>query len=366
MNEPVSTTGDNAALLKELESVVEIIKNTRGQRFVDRFEALGFDRRVDLAGGDWRNCDFSNSDLTDVDFRNSRLYRANFRHSQVTNADFRGAGDVHTTSVHLSYGWRDAYFEDYQIILIEAEIAKMHQHHDRKKADRFSTMDEKDWFYVVKACPSFSEAESVLKQMELAGHELNPYAYSYLLDRAKRDRKRREGWLKFKEFFERGGEADEALYTAGIGVSPNSKIALAVFEQLKAVMAARNEFPGDRAYNMAISEQDDNFTVALGLFHEMKRKHVKISRYTIYALFDACADFANAVSVLIEARQVGIDINDETFLEELTNTTRYPDLSEWNIQKWKAEGLSARDLIVKLISELLFEPFRSVALESLN
>lgn len=350
----------------ELQHVVENIKSTRGQRFVERFEALGFDRKTDFAGGDWRNCDFSNSNLSDVDFRNSRLFRANFRHAIVTNADFRGAGDVHTAKLHLSYGWRDAYFEDYQLVLIEAEIAKMRQYQDGHKAARLSTMNEKDWFYAVKACPSFSEASAVLDQMETAGHALNPYAYSYVLDRAKRDRKRHEGWLKFNEFLELGGEADEALYTAGIGVAPDSATALEVFDALKRIMASRNEIPGDRAYNMAISEQDDRFTVALGLFHEMKRKDVRISRYTIYALFDACANFVNAVTVLMEARQAGIDIDDQTFLEELTNTTRYPDLSEWNIQMWRADGLSARDLIIKLISELLSDPFRSEALIALT
>jgi hypothetical protein len=163
-----------------------------------------------------------------------------------------------------------------------------------------------------------------------------------------------------------GGEPDEALYTAGIGVAPDSQTALKVFDALKREMAQDNTVPGERAYNMAISEQDDNFTVALGLFYDMRRKSISVSRYTIYALFDACQGFANAVTVLMEARQSGIDINDASFVEELSNTTRYPEVSESRVHLWEAEGFSHRDIIGRLVDSLLHDPFRSRALEALG
>lgn len=353
-------------LSAELEAVVKIVEDTRGERFVSRFKKLGLNPKTDFAGGDWRNCDFSESDLTDADFRNSRLFFANFRHAFVDNADFRGAGDVHTTQIHLAHGWRDALFDDYQLVLIEAQIARMHDYLDNRQPLRREEMTEKEWFYAIKACPSFAEAKLVLEQMEAAGYRLNPFAYSFVLDRAKRDRKRPEGWEMFNRFFDEGGAPDEALYTAGIGVSPDSQTALRVFNTMKDEMGEQGDVPGERAYNMAISEQDDNFTVALGLFHEMKRKSVPISRYTIYALFDACQGFANAITVLMEGRQSGVDINDGSFVKELSNTTRYPELSEWNIQIWQAEGRSAREIIYRLTDKILRGSFRREALEALG
>jgi hypothetical protein len=181
---------------REFEAALKIIKDTRGNGFVDRFKALGLDPKKDFAGGDWRNCDFSRSDLTDADFRNSRLFFADFKHAWIDGADFRGAGDVHTAKIHLSYNWRDAKLDDYQVILIEAQIAKMRDYLESQPLRRES-MNDKDWFFAIKACPSFSEAALILEQMEAAGHRLSPYAYSYVLDRAKRDHRRLEGWDLF-------------------------------------------------------------------------------------------------------------------------------------------------------------------------
>lgn len=360
-----SVPGEDERLGAELEGVIKIIKGTRGKRFVERFKALGLNPKTDFAGGDWRNCDFSRSDLTDSDFRNSRLFCANFKHAMVDGADFRGAADVHISNFHLSYGWRNARLDSYQIVLIEAQIERMQGYLVNQHSLHREGMTEREWFFAIKACPSFAEAKLILEQMESAGHRLSPYAYSYILDRAKRDHKRVEGWELFNRFLEEGGEPDEALYTAGIGVAPDSQTALEVFNTLRSEMATRDTVPGERAYNMAISKQD-NFRIALALFHDMKRKGVPVGRYTVYALFDACQDFANAVTVLMEARKSGIDVNDASFVRELSNTTRYPELSEWNIRKWQSEGLEHRDMIARLVDQILRDPFRREALDTLG
>lgn len=357
---------DDKPFTVDLDEALEIIKSTRGMPFVDRFRALGLDPETDFAGGDWRNCDFSRSDLSGVDFRNSRLFFANFRQSLVRGADFRGAGDVHTAKIHLSIGWRDALFDDYQIVLIESNLETMREHFAKEAVLRRKSMNDKEWFYAIKACPSFSEAKMVLEQMEASGHRFSPYAYSYVLDRAKRDHKQEDGWALFKYFLSESGVPDEALYTAGIGVAPDSKSALDVFDAMRSEMEGHGTIPGERAYNMAISKQEDNFTVALALFHEMKRKQVPIGRYTIYALFDSCQSFANAVTTLMEARRAGVDINDESFVDELNNATRYPELGAWNIRSWQAEGLSHREVIGRLVEQILRDPFRREALDALG
>ena len=305
--------------------------------------------------------------LTPEEFQAERLRRKTENQNNLTLiADFTGAGDVHTAKIHLAYGWQDATFEDYQRVLIEAKISTMNDYHGNNSQLRRSVMNEKDWFYAIKACPSFREARDVLKQMETAGHRLNAFAYSYVLDRAKRDHQRKDGWALFDYFFDEGGKIDEALYTAAMGVSPDSKTALDVFDAMREAMAEQGEVPGERAYNMAISEQDNNFAVALSLFHEMKRKGVAVSRYTVYALFDACQSFANAVTVMMEARRSDVEINDASFVEELCNSTRYPELNDWNIKQWQAEGLSHHDVIVRLVDSISGDPFRSDALEVLR
>ncbi len=350
----------------DLNVALEAVKASRGKRFVERIKALGLDPKFDLAGGDWRNCDFSMNDLAGADFRNCRLFRANFRHALVNGADFRGAGDIHTANIHLSYGWQFAKLDDHQIVLIEARIIAMQDYLHSQEPLRRDVMTDKQWFYAIKACKSFAEATLVLKEMEAAGHRLNSFAYSYVLDRAKRDRKQADGWRLFNQFLNEGGEADEALYTAGIGVAPDSRAALDVFHTMKEEMAEHGNGPGERAYNMVISRQDDNFTVALGIFHEMKRKEIHVSVYTVYALFDACQSFANAVTVLMEARRANVDINDASFLKELSDTTRYPELSEWNIRKWRAGGSSSSEVIARLIQLIVQDPFRREALDVLG
>jgi hypothetical protein len=349
----------------DLDAALQIIKDTRGRRFVDRFIELGLDPRTDFAGGDWRNCDFSNSDLGGCDFRNSRLFFANFKHALLDDADFRGAGDVHTANIHLAYGWRNAKFDEYQFVLIEAQIEKLNELNQKNERLRREMMSEKDWFFAIKACNSFFEAEILLKQMEKAGYGLNPFAYSSVLDRAKRDHMLRQGWNLFNSFIKRGGEPDEALYTAGIGVAPDSQTALEVFNYMKTKLPADEGPVGERAYNMVISKQRASFTIALGLFHDMKRNRITPSRFTVYALFDACQSFANAVTVLMEANKSNIDIDDYSFLEELKNTTRYPDLHGQNIEIWLNDGLSNREFIIKLVNIILHDPFRRDALATL-
>lgn len=349
----------------ELVAALESIRSTRGLPFLHRLMRIGLNPKTDLAGGDWRNCDFSHGDLTDADFRNSRLFHANFRNASVSGADFRGAGDVHTAGIHLSSGWRDATFDDYQLVLIQAQIERMRAYQLAQPLPRLEEMSEKDWFFAVKACPSFSEARDVLREMEAAGHPLNPYAYSYVLDRAKRDRDA-DGWELFEHFIAAGGHPDGALYTAGIGVSPDSDSALALFNAMKAEFAQRGLIPDERAYNMVISKQTANFTVALGLFHDMKRKGLRVGPHTVYALFDACRDFADAVRVLIEARASGVDINDASFLEELANAGRYADINQSSIRVWQSEGLSPDRIIGRLVNQALRDPFRRDALSALG
>ncbi len=353
-------------LSAELVAVLETIKSTRGLSFLDRLMRIGLDPKTDLAGGDWRNCDFAHGDLTGADLRNSRLFYANFRNASISGADFRGAGDVHTANIHLSSGWRDAVFDDYQLVLIQTQIERMRAYQRDQPPPRIGEMSEKDWFFAVKACPSFLEAREVLRKMEAAGHPINPYAYSYVMDRAKRDHRADGGWALFEHFVTAGGQPDGALYTAGIGVAADSVNALALFNTMRADLAQRGLIPDERAYNMVISKQADNFTVALGLFHEMKRKRITIGRHTVYALFDACMDFSNAVTVLMEARSAGIDINDASFLEELGNTGRYADINQSRIRAWKSEGLTHGQIIGRLVNQALRDPFRRDALEALG
>ena len=81
MKKDESVLDDEEKLGAELDAVLKIIEMTRGDRFVNRFKALGLNPKTDFAGGDWRNCDFSESDLADADFRNSRLFYADFKHA---------------------------------------------------------------------------------------------------------------------------------------------------------------------------------------------------------------------------------------------------------------------------------------------
>jgi len=357
--------GAEGSVNLDLEAALEIIESTRGLSFLERFKLLGLDPKINLAGGDWRNCDFSLSDVREADFRNSRLFHANFRSALVEGADFRGAGDVHTAKIHLAIGWRDATFDDYQIVLIESHIDKMRSYQDQIAAHR-AAMSEKQWFYAIKACPSFSEAKQVLEQMEAAGYRLNAYAYSYILDRAKRDRKTGEGWAMFNQFVADGGQPDAAMYTAGIGVAPDGNSALTLFDTLSKSAAEIGVLPDERAYNMVISRQGGNISQALRLFRDMNNQGVPISRHTIYALFDSCKSFANAVTVLMEARKSGVDINDKSFVDELLNTRNYPDLDRNDIDKWKNDGLSDRQVIIRLVQNTLKDPYLSSAMIVLN
>jgi Pentapeptide repeats (8 copies) len=350
---------------QQIARALAIIEQTRGLRFVDRFVALGFDPKTDFAGGDWRDCNFDGCDLRGADFRNSRLFYANFKNARIDGADFAGAGDVHTTSIHLASGWRQAHFDDYQIVLIEAEIAKKQSGSETLEFSRGQDMSEKDWFFAVKACPSFQEAKEVLKQMEQAGFQLNPFAYSYVLDRAKRDDNREKGWKLLSDYRRQGGKLDEALLTAAMGVAPDSKKALELFVEMQNNLAAEGGLPGERAFNMAISEQED-FGAALDIFRDMKKKGIRVTRYTIFAMFDACMSFANAVTVLMEARRAHVEINDSEFVKELRNTTRYPELTDWNILQGEMRGHSPKKIILDIVNGILKDPFRSEALEALG
>jgi hypothetical protein len=350
----------------DIEAAVANIEASRGKRFVERFIALGLDPKTEFAGGDWRNCDFSDSDLTDCDFRNARLYRANFKHALVNGADFRGASDVHTTRIHLSYGWQDARFDDYQVALIYSQIEELKERKEGQARLYGSDLDAKEWFYLVKACPTFDEARELLGRMEAAGHRLNAFAYTLVLDRAKRDRKRRAGWALYEYFRDAGGECDEALLTAAMGVSPSSQQALAIFNQLQSDLAIDGNVPQERTFNMIISEQDDNFSAALALFYKMVRQKITVSRYTIFALFDACQSFHHAVTVLIEAKRNGIEIDDSDFLKEVQNTTRYPEIDDWNVSVWLQQGLSYREVIRRLIWAITKDPVRGAYNEALG
>lgn len=350
----------------ELEAAVKAIEASRGLPFLERFKALGLKPASDFAGGDWRNCDFSDSDLRGCDFRNTRLYFANFSRAMIEGADFRGASDVHTTRIHLAKDWRKATFNDYQIALIHVQLEKLRKYNEEKQQIFGADIGEKEWFYLIKTCPTFVEANELLGQMEAAGYPFNPFAYTYVLDRAKRDRKRKAGWELYHHYRGAGGVCDEALLTAAMGVSPSSEDALAIFNELREDLLAVGSVPEERTYNMAISEQDDNFRVAIGLFHDMKRRKVHISRYTIFALFDACQDFNHAVTVLIEAKACGIAIDDAEFLKELNNTTRYAELNEWNISGWLSEGLSYREVIRRLIWVIAKDPLRKTFNDALG
>lgn len=362
----VDFNGNNQ--INSLHDVLKILEDTRDQPFVERFVALGFNPKIDFAGGDWRGCDFQHSDLRGSDFRNSRLFFADFSHANIRGTDFRGAGDVHKAKLHLALDWQEAVLEDYQRVLVQKEAQQSTLGFGTNIA---TSMNEKDWFYAVKACQKYDEAKEVLTLMEQAGFDLNPFAYSFVLDKAKRDSSltkgssRDHGWKLYQSFLQRGGIPDEVLSTAAMGVAPDIKQANDIFTQMEIDLKITDSLPGERAFNMVISRQE-SFSVALSIFHNMKKKNVRITRYTIFAMFDTCHDFAHAVTVLMEARKAGVGINDGEFVTELKNKTRYPGTAEWNISQGEAKGHSPHQIIHDLIKGILQEPFRSEALSILK
>lgn len=352
-------------IMAGLEEVVELLSRSKSKRFVERAREIGLDPMVDLAGGDWRFCDFSKNDLAGCDFRNARLFGSNFQHSTLEGCDFRGATDVHTAKIHLAYNWREAIFEPHQYALVEAQEKRLQSSLQRQKDERDPDRKEVDWFRIIRSCSNFDEARILLDEMEEDGFPLNRFAYSYVLDRAKRSFKFKDGWDLYQTYREGGGELDEVLLTAAIGVAPDGEIAIELFNEIKRNLVPAGLWPGEKAYNAVIAKQT-SFAVALAIFHEMSRRKIPVTRYSIFSLFDTTENFANAITVLMEATKHEVDIDDDEFLGELLQKSRYFQINEWNVQVWREQGHSPREIIRRLIWATHSDPFRSEALSTLK
>ena len=344
------------SLPETLDEAIEALAGAHHLNICEKMTLLGMDPKTAFAGGDWRNCSFNNCDLRGFDFRNTRLFYADFAHADVTGADFTGAIDLHSTRFHKAHGWANAKLTEYQrnfVLLAEAQ--------SQKSALRY--LEPQQWVALVAKSRDFSEATSVYAEMQKAGGAVNMFACTALMSKARTLRDRDHAGEQFEIFLDQGGKPDLGMMTVRMDLELDPEAARNIFF----AMEENGLGPDKYAYNLLISKHKNDQVAGWRIFREMRQKGIEISRYTAFSLFDCCGDqFSDAVEVLVEVHKAGVNVFGMEFIHEMMQRTAYPELTKHKVA-FRAEGMqSPREIIRKMISECLSDPWRKNSLNALG